>query len=197
MHSSSSYVLTKGLLTTMQISLVCNLMSSLGVVLFLHGTSAQDLQIDLDYGSFQGKLSSEDNITYWTKIPFTAPPNGTNRLGLRSHLFNKRLYTTLIYPFHGAHSLELTIQNIASTSVSTLAPGQQSRNYGPFMSSSLAVVLSKVRLRRVLQGCDFVGVGPIYRSQPQGGGRRRDGYLISAQQPVLTPLSVYTRNNRE
>ena len=33
----------------------------------------------LDYGTFLGAYSNQYNISYWTKIPFAAPPTGQNR----------------------------------------------------------------------------------------------------------------------
>ena len=33
----------------------------------------------LDYGTFAGAYSGEYNISYWQKIPFAAPPTGSNR----------------------------------------------------------------------------------------------------------------------
>ncbi|CAK7214911.1 hypothetical protein SBRCBS47491_002311 [Sporothrix bragantina] len=37
------------------------------------------LDAQLDYGTFRGAYSTEYNITYWTTLPFAAPPVGENR----------------------------------------------------------------------------------------------------------------------
>jgi carboxylesterase type B len=42
-------------------------------------SAAPTLTATLDYGTFQGAYSSAYNISYWTKIPFAAPPVGENR----------------------------------------------------------------------------------------------------------------------
>ncbi|CAM6081837.1 unnamed protein product [Calypogeia fissa] len=42
-------------------------------------SAATTLTASLDYGTFQGAYSSTYNITYWTKIPFAAPPLDENR----------------------------------------------------------------------------------------------------------------------
>ncbi|KAI7976277.1 hypothetical protein EIK77_010750 [Talaromyces pinophilus] len=41
--------------------------------------SANTLQAQLDYGSFQGYYDADYNMSYWKKIPFAAPPVGENR----------------------------------------------------------------------------------------------------------------------
>lgn len=43
------------------------------------GVLAHTLTASLDYGTFQGSYNAEYNISYWQKIPFAAPPVGTNR----------------------------------------------------------------------------------------------------------------------
>ncbi|CAK7225478.1 hypothetical protein SCUCBS95973_005878 [Sporothrix curviconia] len=37
------------------------------------------LSVQLDYGIFRGAYSAKYNITYWTTLPFSAPPVGMNR----------------------------------------------------------------------------------------------------------------------
>jgi carboxylesterase type B len=41
--------------------------------------AAPNLTVTLNYGTFQGAYSSSYNVSYWTKIPFAAPPVGVNR----------------------------------------------------------------------------------------------------------------------
>ncbi|KAI1345159.1 putative carboxylesterase [Xylariaceae sp. FL0016] len=45
----------------------------------LFTASAYETVASLDYGDFEGAYSSEYNISYWTKIPYAAPPTGQNR----------------------------------------------------------------------------------------------------------------------
>jgi len=42
-------------------------------------STATSLTASLDYGTFEGAYSAKYNISYWTKIPFAAPPVGDNR----------------------------------------------------------------------------------------------------------------------
>jgi len=53
--------------------------SLLWVLAASQGVLAHTLTASLDYGTFQGSYNQEYNISYWQKIPFAAPPVGTNR----------------------------------------------------------------------------------------------------------------------
>lgn len=48
-------------------------------MLLMKLASAYDLIARLDYGTFQGTVSAEYNVSYWQRIPYAAPPVGVNR----------------------------------------------------------------------------------------------------------------------
>lgn len=142
-------------------------------------TSAQNLQIDLDYGSFQGKLSSEDNIKYWAKIPFAAPPNGTNRFRApQPPLQQTTIYDTDIsFPrcpqlgINGSEDcLYLGVYSRPWTTGQELRPVYVEFFSGGFVQGSASSGppgLNAATLKVSTEN-DFVGVGPNYRTNTFG-----------------------------
>ncbi|KAK3941567.1 carboxylesterase [Diplogelasinospora grovesii] len=59
---------------TLLLTLTCSSLSTAQNV-----QSQPKLVAELDYGTFQGAYSSVYNISYWQRIPFAAPPTGSNR----------------------------------------------------------------------------------------------------------------------
>ncbi|RAK81714.1 putative carboxylesterase [Aspergillus fijiensis CBS 313.89] len=151
----------------------------LGCSAYLGTATAQTLQVDLDYGSFEGKLSTISNISYWVKIPFAAPPTGENRFRAPQPPLNvSGVYDTdLSFPrcpqlgVNGSEDcLYLGVYSRPWTTGQPLRPVYVNFFSGGFVQGSASSGppgLNAASLK-VSAANDFVGVGPNYRTNAFG-----------------------------